>query len=126
MPAPSTAVTKFWAVPELFVTPTPPMVKVNVGLAVIVNALAPALNMRPFTSVLVASETSVVLERSNVAVSAGPFGTVGGVQLAGLFQLPSVGLRFHVALPAWVTSVARSNVKAAIRSAMIFLMSCFR
>ena len=33
-------------------------------------------------------------------VSAGPFGTVAGVQLAAVFQSPLVGLKFHVALPA--------------------------
>ena len=42
--------------------PTPLMVNVNVGLAVIVNALAPALNTMPLTSVLADRETAVVLE----------------------------------------------------------------
>jgi hypothetical protein len=37
---------------------------------------------------------------SNVAVSAGSFGTVAGVQFAAVFQSPLVGLRFQVALPA--------------------------
>src|SRR2546430_12539658 len=42
----------------------------------------------------------VPLERPKVAVSAGPLGMVGGVQLAAILQSPLVGLRFHVALPA--------------------------
>jgi len=33
-------------------------------------------------------------------MSAGPFGTVAGVQFAAVFQSPLVGLRFQVALPA--------------------------
>ena len=45
-------------------------------------------------------ETSVVFERAKVAISAGPLGTVAGVQLPAVFQSPEVGLRSHVALPA--------------------------
>jgi len=54
----------------------------------------------PFTSVLAESETPVVFDTSNVAVSDDPFGTVDGVQFAAVFQSPLMGLRFHVALPA--------------------------
>jgi hypothetical protein len=83
--------------------PTPLMVKKNVGLeagTVIVNALAPALNTMPFTSVKAEMETPVLLEEANVAVSVGPLGTVAGVQLPAVFQSPVVGLAFQVALPA--------------------------
>ena len=45
--------------PELFVMPVPLMVSVNVGLAVMVKALAAALNTMPFTSVLAEIETAV-------------------------------------------------------------------
>src|SRR5712691_5339060 len=45
-------------------------------------------------------EIAVVFEAPNVAMSDGPLGTVLGVQLAPVFQLPFVGFRFHVALPA--------------------------
>ena len=100
LPNPATAVTSFCVIPELFVIPTPLMVKPNVGLAVIVNALAPALNTMPLTSVLSETETPVVLEDANVAVSAGLVGTVRGVQLFAVFQSPVAGLAFHVALPA--------------------------
>jgi hypothetical protein len=42
----------------------------------------------------------VTVEKSNVAVSLDPFGTVLSVQLAGVFRSPLVGLTFQVALPA--------------------------
>ena len=81
-------------------TPTPLMANVSEGPAVIVKALAPGLNWIPLTSVGPEMEMPVVLETANWAVSAGPFGTVAGVQLAAVFQSPLAGLRFHVALPA--------------------------
>jgi len=55
-------------------------------------------------------ETLVVLERPNVATSAGPLGTVTGVQFVGVFQSPELGLRSHVALPAYANS-ARKNIR---------------
>ena len=76
VPLISVAVTKFCVTPELFVMPAPLTVNVNVGTAVIVNALAPALNTMPFTSVLAERETLVVLDVANVAVSEGPLGIV--------------------------------------------------
>ena len=100
LPAPSVAVTKFGLVAELFVGPTPLMVNVNVGLAVMVNALAPELNTMPLTSVFAESETLVILEVAKVAVSDAPLGTVVGVQFVAVFQSPVAGLAFHVALPA--------------------------
>ena len=54
----------------------------------------------PLTSVFAEIETLVVFETANVAISAGPLGTVIGVQLAAVFQSPEPGLRSHVALPA--------------------------
>ena len=96
----SISVRKFCVIPELFVMPTPLMVKVNEGLAVIVNTLALALNTMPFTSVLAEMDTPVVLENANVAVSNGPLGTVEPVQFAAWFQSPVAGLVFHVALLA--------------------------
>jgi hypothetical protein len=79
--------------------PTPLMVNVNAGLAVIVNALAPELNTRPLTSVFDETETPVILEEANVAVSAGPLGGPPAVQFAGVFQSPVAGLASQVALP---------------------------
>jgi hypothetical protein len=59
------------------------------------------LNMMPFTSVIGwEMETLVVLDVANVAVSEGPLGTVGGVQLLAVFQSPETGFVFHVALSA--------------------------
>ena len=57
----------------------------------------------------VAMLMSVVLERSKVALSRMPLGTVSGVQLIAVFQSPLVGLRFQVALPARVVGTLRKN-----------------
>ena len=112
LPAPSTAVTKFCVTPELFVMPTPLMVNVNVGLAVIVNALAPALNTMPFTSVLAERESAVFVDVLNVAVSADELGTVRGIQLLAVSQSPVAGPAFHVALPAkLLLAVASRSVR---------------
>ena len=91
----STAVTKFCAAPELFVMPTPLMVNVKAGRAVMVKGLRRAFesNTMPLTSVLAEIERSVVLDKSKKAVSAGPLGTVAGVQFAAVFQSPEPGLR---------------------------------
>src|SRR5437660_477282 len=61
------------------------------------------------TSVFAEIETLVVFDRSNVAISAGPLGTVSGVQFVAVFQSPLVGLRFHVALPAKAVLAAESR-----------------
>ncbi len=80
-----------------------------------VNALAPALNTTPFT-VTAEREMPVVLERANVAVSAGSLGTAAGVQLLAVFQSPEPGLVFHVVLPPKVVLrvESRSSSMAAI------------
>jgi len=44
-----------------------------------------------------------MFETPKVAVSEGPLGTVAGVQLVAIFQLPLVALVFHVALPAKIS-----------------------
>jgi hypothetical protein len=61
-------------------------------------------------------ETFVVLEKSNVAVSAVPRGTVIGFQLAAVFQSPELGFALHVALPANVLLAveSRSNSIATV------------
>ena len=76
------------------------MVSCEAVLTVIVNALAPGLNTILSTSVKAKIETPLLLETANVATSAGPFGTVAGVQLAAVFQSPVVGLVLQAALPA--------------------------
>src|SRR5262249_4741453 len=74
--------TKIWVIPELFVMPTPLMVKSKKGLE-IVNALAPGLNTMPLTSVGPSAMTGrLILEVANVAVSADPLGGPPAVQLA--------------------------------------------
>src|ERR1700719_65565 len=96
---PVLASTKFCVIPELFVMPAPWTVRAKLGATVIVNALAPELNVIPATVVLAEIPTAVVLETSNVAVSPAPLGNpVLGVQFALVFQLPLPGLRSHVAL----------------------------
>src|SRR5438552_1979593 len=128
--------TKFCTIPELFVMPTPLMVRnssksANVA-TLIVNALASALKTMPLTSKGVANwsptRTAVALETSKVAVSPGPLGTVAGVQLAASPQHadvgnpgqsgPPPGFRFQVALPANAVLAAESqnNCMAAART----------
>jgi hypothetical protein len=67
---------------------------------VIVKELAPEVKVIPSTVVSAEMETFVMFDMPNVAVSVVPFGTVVGVQFAGVFQSPELGLRSHVALPA--------------------------
>ena len=55
---------------------------------------------------------AVVLETPKVAVSLGPLGMVAGVQLVAVFQSPLVGLRFQVALPAWLDWMLSSSREA--------------
>ena len=114
----SAVVTKFCVTPELFAVPAPLTVNVNVGPTVIVNALAPALNTMPFTSVLAERETPVVLDKANVAVSDGPLGGPPAVQLIAVFQSPELGFFFQVALPAKVLLAveSRSSNIAAVRN----------
>jgi hypothetical protein len=99
-PKASPAATKVWAIPELFVMPTFQNCKKFPRLAVIVKALAPALNTMPSTNIPAERETPVMLEDANVAVSADPSGGPPAVQLAAVFQSPVAGVVSHVALPA--------------------------
>jgi hypothetical protein len=96
--------------------PAPLMVNVGEvpGAFMIVNALAPGLNTMPLTSALNAMKGRVRLEDANVAVSAGPLGTVVGVQLVAVNQSPVAGLAFQVALPAkLLLAVESRSVKMA-------------
>jgi len=114
---PELARTKFWVIPELFVTPVPLalMVNANGASTVIVKALAPELNVIPATVVLAEMETPVVFETPNVAVSLAPLGNpVFGVQFPLVSQSPLPGLRFHVALPAKVVLGTKSKRVSAI------------
>jgi hypothetical protein len=106
--------TKFWVIPELFVMPTPLMVKAKKGL-VIVNALAPGLNTMPLTSVVAEMTGRFILEVANVAVSAGPLGGPLATQLAALFQSVLAAVAFQVALPAkLLLAVASRSVSMAV------------
>src|SRR5947208_14957865 len=85
-----------------------------VALTVIENGLAPALNTMPFASVLGwETETLVVLDVANVAMSEAPLGTVGGVKLLAVFQSPETGFVFHVALSANVPFPDKRNAARA-------------
>ena len=123
LPAASPPTTKFCVIPELLVMPVPLIVSVKLGLAVMVKGFVAAMvKMISLTSVFAEIEIAVVLERSNVAVSADPFGAVAGVQLPSVFQSPDPGLRFHCALPEmarWGVS-KRRTVAPKIR--IIFFM----
>ena len=115
---PELARTKFWVIPELFVTPVPLalMVNANGASTVIMNALAPELNVIPATVVLAEIETPVVLEVAKVAVSLAPLGNpVFGVQFVLVSQSPVPGLRSQVALPALAEPAATRRMMAAAR-----------
>jgi hypothetical protein len=94
--------------PELLVMPTPLRVRVNVGVAAMMKALAPALNTMPFTWVLAEIEMSEMEDESKVAVAAEPLGTVIDDQLEALFQLPLAGELSQVPLPAKAEPVAKN------------------
>jgi len=113
-PKVSATVMKVWLTPELFVMPTPLMVNVKPGLAVMVKGLRRAFesNTIPLTSVLAEIERSVVLDKSKKAVSDAPLGTVAGLQFVLVFQSPERGLRFHVALPAWLVWMQSFKINA--------------
>jgi hypothetical protein len=78
------------------------------------------LKVVPSTVVPLEIEIPVVFETPNVAESAGPSGTVAGVQFEAVFQSPEPGLRFHVALPALaklatkIKMVALSTARRAV------------
>jgi hypothetical protein len=96
--------------------PAPWMVSASGGLTVIVNALAPELNVIAATVVFAEIETVVVLEVANVAVSVAPLGNpVFGVQFALVSQSPLPGLRFQVALPAKLLPQSESQIKDMVR-----------
>lgn len=94
--------------------PVPLMVNITAGLTVMVNGLAPKLNVIPLTSVAAVIDTAVVLERANVAVSDEPLGTVPDDQFVPVFQLTEPGLRSHVPLPAKVAHCIESKSKVAV------------
>ena len=100
---------KFCVVPELFVMPTPLIVSPKKGATVIVKLLAPGAKVIPSTIVFAEIETAVVFETANVAVSAGPLGTVAGVQFPAVFQSPELGLTSQIALPPRASS-ASTNI----------------
>jgi hypothetical protein len=82
--------------------------------------------MMLLTSVFFESDSSAVLESPNVAVSAGPFGTVISAQLAAVFQSPELGLRFQVALPASATQDRTwSTVQPLITTIAFFIEVSF-
>src|SRR5438105_4578619 len=92
--------TKFCVIPELFTIPAPTISKFNPGLLDIVKALAPELNVIWATVVPCEMEIASRLLELKPATSDDPLGTVVGLQFVAVFQSPSPGFRFHVALPA--------------------------
>ena len=85
----------------------------SLGPIVMVKMLAPASKMIPLTSTGLVRITFVMFEAANVAVSAAPLGTIGGVQFAAVFQSPELGFVVHVALSAAArcgsANVSRTN-----------------
>src|SRR5678816_4369572 len=92
-------------------------------LAEIVNALAPGLKMASIISISRTVDIEVMFETSNVAISSGYSGTVFGVQLVTMCQLPLAGLRFHVALAAEpILEVRRTEAKRRIWSGFTLVL----
>src|SRR4029077_12267863 len=83
---PTLAAIKFCVTPELFVIPVPWKNRSLLPSTVIVNALAPELNVIPATVVSAEIPTEVVLEVANVAVSVAALGTVPDDQFVAVFQ----------------------------------------
>src|SRR5262249_6723806 len=90
---------------------------------VMVKALAPGLKIISETSITPVCEIAVMFEASNVAVSLGSSGTVLGVQLVAVFQLPLVGLRFQVALPAKAGPAIRHEKRQSAGKSFFMLRS---
>jgi hypothetical protein len=110
LPDRSMFVLNCWVTPELFVMPTPLTVRVVAGLGTMKNEVGCGTELKTIslTSVSADIETWLIEEEPNVAISAGPFGTVMGDQLGALFQLPLGGVVDHVALPAKAEPVAKN------------------
>jgi hypothetical protein len=95
--------------------PAPLMVTKIPALAVIVNALAPELNVIPATVVLAEMETPVVFETAKVATSVELLGyPVAGVQFVFVFQSPLTGVTSQVALPANAEPHAANTNRSAL------------
>ena len=105
--------TKFCAACELFITPLPAKLKKPSG-QLNVNALEFALKTILSTWMLPDKDILVVLETPKVAMSAGPLGTVAGVQFAEVFQSTESGVVFQVALPARADCMLANKKSAGI------------
>ena len=79
------------------------------------KALAPGLKTIRSSSIPSEIEIAVILETPKLAISVGPLGTVGGVQLAAVFQSPLLGLRFQVALPDWAFGAKSHERRATVK-----------
>src|SRR5678816_4513100 len=102
-------VMKVRAKPVLFVTPGPLIVRETpVGGRTIKLRSAPSKIML-LTSVLTLGSACFNRVWAKVATSAGPLGTVGGDQFAGLFQSSFGGFSFQVALPASAPGLANNK-----------------
>ena len=110
------SLTKFCVLPELLAIPEPEMVRVRVGFAVIVNALAPALNTMLLTWASAEKVRLVVPEVLKVAVSPAPLGIVFGVQFEAVFQLPVAGADIQAELPAKAVRVSTAINKSREKS----------
>ena len=88
--------------------------------------MKPALKLKlmPFNRLFDESETAVVFDELNVAVSAALLGMVAGVQLPDAFQLPDAGKVCHVALPAKAAPPDSSRPSASERNrrAVMYLL----
>jgi hypothetical protein len=97
--------------------PEPTRVRLWNGVEVMTYAVVPTPKCSSETVTDADSPTLIAFEKSNVATSLAPFGTVTGVQFDGTFQSP-VAFTFHVALAAKAASGLRTKQRliAAARS----------
>jgi hypothetical protein len=117
VPELSVFVVNCWTTPELFVMPTPLSVSVTAGLAAMKKEVGcgSELNTISLTSVSAEIETWAIEDEPNVAMSAGPLGTVIGDQLAAVFQSPLTGVVSQVLLPAKAESATKNMSMVAAK-----------
>jgi hypothetical protein len=102
--------TKFCANEELFTTPAPLMSMIaNSDEVLIAKGLASDWKTMLSRVMPLVTEIFVCVELEKVATSDEPFGTVAGVQLAGIFQFPVAGFCCQVALPARMSGTLAQN-----------------
>ncbi len=118
--APTPVVAKFCVIPELFVMLPPLMVNVKKGVpsppTLIVNALAPELNVMESMVTSAERDRKRILEVLNVAVSPAMTGGIPVFQFPPLFQLPSLAIVSQMESTANAGAARAKNSRRAPRA----------